>query len=91
MNERLKTLADEAAKYAATTALPLGEAGDDLFVEKFSELIIQDCVACCAVVAQAAINTCGKEVDADFRYWHGREDAAALCKSTIKKHFGVEK
>ena len=86
MNERIKELADQAANYAATMALPLGETGDNLFVQKFSELIIQDCVACCAVVAQAAIDA----RDSD-NYWNGREDAADLCKSTIRKHFGDKK
>jgi hypothetical protein len=97
MNERIKALADQAAKYAATAALPTGKSGDELFVERFSELIIHDCVACCLIVAQAAIDTRGKEVDTDFRdeagfnYWHGREDAASLCKTTIRKHFGEGK
>lgn len=78
MNKRIKELALQA--------------GDDQ--NRFAELIIADCVACCAVVAQAAIDTLGKEVDtyfrdeAGFNYWHGREAAALLCKSTIQKHFG---
>lgn len=85
MNERIKALADQAANYAATLALPLGETGDNLFVQKFAELIIQNCVACCEVVAQAA-----KEKDEQlgpFTYFEGREGAARLCKSTIRKHF----
>jgi len=43
MNERIKLLADEAAKYSAIMALPTGESGDKLFVEKFAELIVQEC------------------------------------------------
>jgi len=43
MNERIKQLADEAAKYSAIMALPTGESGDKLFVEKFAELIVQEC------------------------------------------------
>ena len=82
MNKRIKELADQAANYAATLALPLGETGDNLFVQRFSELIIQDCVACCEIVAQAAIDA----RDSD-NYWNGREGAARLCKSTIRKHF----
>jgi hypothetical protein len=84
MNERIKTLADFAAQYAATAALPTGKSGDDLFVEKFAELIIQDCMFLCALVAQAALNTRDGASDA---YSHGREDAASLCKSTIREHF----
>ena len=44
MNERIKQLADEAAKFSAIMALPTGESGDKLFVEKFAELIVQECI-----------------------------------------------
>jgi len=70
MNKRIKALALQA--------------GDDQ--NKFAALIIQDCLACCAVVAQASIDA----RDSD-NYWNGREDAASLCKSTIQKHFGEGK
>lgn len=43
MNKRIKELADEAAKFSAIMALPTGEAGDNLFVEKFAELIVREC------------------------------------------------
>jgi len=43
MNERIKELADEAAKFSAVMALPTGEPGDKLFVEKFAELIVREC------------------------------------------------
>jgi hypothetical protein len=39
MNNRIRELADEAAKYAAICALPTGKSGDELFVERFAELI----------------------------------------------------
>jgi hypothetical protein len=70
MNERIKDLA-------------LQSGGD---LNRFAALIIQDCVECCVLVAQAAIDA--RDSDA---YSHGREDAAALCKSAIKRHFEVEK
>ena len=44
MNERIRELADEAAKFSAVMALPTGEPGDKLFVEKFAELIVEECV-----------------------------------------------
>jgi len=44
MNERIRQLADEAAKYSAIMALPTGESGDKLFVEKFAELIVKDII-----------------------------------------------
>ena len=43
MNERIKKLADEAAKFSAIMALPTGESGDKLFVEKFAQLIVKEC------------------------------------------------
>jgi len=44
MNERIRELAVEAAKYSATMFLPTGENGDELFIEKFAELIVQECI-----------------------------------------------
>ena len=94
MNERIKEVAD----FVGITENNLSD-GDMSYkdLEKFAALIIKDCVECCVLVAQASIDargkidTRGKELDADFSYWHGREDAAALCRSAIRKHFGVEK
>jgi len=43
MNERIKQLADEAAKYSAVMALPTGQSGNELFVAKFAELIVREC------------------------------------------------
>ena len=43
MNKRIRLLADEAAKFSAILALPTGESGDKLFVEKFAELIVEEC------------------------------------------------
>ena len=43
MNERIRELADEAAKFSAIMTLPTGEAGDNLFVGKFAELIVREC------------------------------------------------
>ena len=43
MNERIKLLADEAAKYSAIMALPTGQSGNELFVAKFAELIVREC------------------------------------------------
>ena len=45
MNKRIKLLADKAAKFSAIMALPTGESGDKLFVEKFAELIVKECMS----------------------------------------------
>ena len=47
MNKRIIELADEAAKFSAILALPTGESGDKLFVEKFAELIVRECAEIC--------------------------------------------
>ena len=44
MNDRIKLLAEQAAKFSAILALPTGESGDKLFVEKFAELIVRECM-----------------------------------------------
>ena len=44
MNQRIRELADEAAKFSAIMALPTGEAGDNLFVEKFAQLMLEECM-----------------------------------------------
>ena len=44
MNKRIKKLADDAAKYSAIMTLPTGQSGDELFVEKFAELIVRECI-----------------------------------------------
>lgn len=43
MNPKLKHLADMAAKYAGIMALPTGRPGNELFVEKLAELVIDEC------------------------------------------------
>jgi len=75
MNERIKALALQA--------------GDDL--NKFAELIMEDCVACCEVVLQATIDARDGARDDEFDYLYGREDSARLCRVAIQKHFEVEK
>ncbi len=47
MNQQIRELADEAAKYSAVMALPTGQSGNELFVEKFAELIVRECVKVC--------------------------------------------
>ena len=76
MNKRIKELA---------LALQVGDDQNRLF----AELIIQGCLDCCEVVAQAAIDE--RHRVSLPAYLHGREDAASLCKSTIRKHFGEGK
>jgi hypothetical protein len=74
LNERIRELAEQAAKFSAIMALPTGESGDSLFVDKFAELIVRECV-----------RHFNEDYQRDFdTNW--RED---LSKS-INQHFGVE-
>ena len=73
MNKRIRLLADEAAKFSAVMTLPTGESGDDLFVEKFAELIIRECVD----IAQHHVMNISTYADAEF------------VEEQIQKHFGV--
>jgi len=64
MNERIKELANEAAKYSAVMALPTGQSGDGLFVEKFAELIVRECLN----------NMEDCDGDLDFAIWKTKKD-----------------
>ena len=47
----IKELAEQAAKYSAIMALPTGHSGNELFVEKFAELVAaherEECAKVC--------------------------------------------
>ena len=77
MNERIRELADEAAKFSAIMALPTGESGDKLFVEKFAELIVQECVDICDRMYFA-------------RYPDAEDFERSEEGDAIKQHFGIE-
>ena len=79
MNKRIRLLADGAAKFSAVMTLPTGESGDDLFVEKFAELIVRECIGCCEQVISDPVP---KSVDT----WL---NGGTQCIDEIKQHFGV--
>ena len=77
MNERIRELADEAAKFSAIMALPTGESGNELFVAKFAELIVREC--CLALWTEECHTS-------DLAFDEVKRNA-----TRIKEHFGVEK
>lgn len=83
MNERIKELAEQAAKFSAIMALPSGESGDKLFVEKFAELIVRECISKCEFVADMATITNKGEMARKTKA------TADSCAKMIKEHFGV--
>ena len=81
MNERIRELADEAAKFSAVMALPTGEPGDKLFVEKFAELIVREC---------AELSANSQYANTKNEYYEGFNEALIYVGNKIKQHFGVE-
>jgi hypothetical protein len=88
MNERIKQLADEAAKYSAVMALPTGQSGNELFVAKLAELIIRECLN---IVKSNTYGPCG-----EYDYGYSDKNAAADKRAEdiyedIAYRFGIEK
>jgi hypothetical protein len=78
LNERIRELRKQAQKYVLDIPASLSPAEfDDLFEEKFSELIVRECAELC-------------EGEAIFAGMNGRKDASASnCATIIRQHFGV--
>ena len=81
MNKRIEELKKEAAKQSAVMFMNLvftdkQKTGDELFLEKFAELIAKECVDICS--------------ELHWNYRIGDESGPKECAERIKKHFGVE-
>jgi hypothetical protein len=70
MNERIQQLADEAAKFSAIMALPTGESGDNLFVEKLAELIVRDCALTAGLMEHEGRKNIGAQLLDNFEIEH---------------------
>jgi hypothetical protein len=93
MNERIRKLADEAG--IDTTDFencPIELYGAEQQLNKFAELIVQECIAQCEQVATAAdAKSKSKFVTDDGRMLHeGMWGGAKNCSGQIREHFGVE-
>ena len=79
MNERIKQLAEQAGlrftQLMSNPMVPIVD-GKETDLEKFAELIVQECIAICQDI--------DGEDNIDAR--SGRQD----CAVEIKEHFGVE-
>jgi hypothetical protein len=89
MNERIRELAEQATKKYDRLGNEIPFAQPDL--EKFAELIVQECIAQCEQVATAAdAKSKSKFVTDDGRMLHeGMWGGAKNCSGQIKQHFGV--
>jgi hypothetical protein len=80
MNERIKQLWEEAAK---TTQSDSWEE-QTKFMERFAELIVQECLAHGKLTQSQAV------VNGSEEYNAGREMGIEVFMNQIKRHFGVE-
>ena len=89
MNERISELGDQAWDYALDHETVNGEAAfgsfinknfSDLLLEKFAELIVQECIGCCEQVISDPVP---ESVDT----WL---NGGSQCINEIKQHFGFK-
>ena len=82
MNERIKELAEQAdIKFRISSIDPQFWSDKEESLEKFAELIVQECIGCCEQVISDPVP---ESVDT---WLNGGEQ----CIQEIKQHFGVEK
>jgi hypothetical protein len=93
MNERIKLLAKQAGTYfgGGTTDhfgdyLPPYVSITDLDLEKFAELIVQEC----ADIINHRADTCSDWLDS-VKANEAVREGQRECAKTIKEHFGVDK
>ena len=75
MNERIRELAEHCDFYVGNEHYDKShEEQQRLFMEKFAELIIQECVQVC------------NDLDAEYQ---GEDVLATWCAAAIKRHFNI--
>ena len=75
MNERIRELAKEAEAYADYYAIIADELEKNIFIRRFAELIVRECVTICNSV---------QEQYGQYTF------TATTVKNRIQEHFGVE-
>ena len=92
MNERIRQLAEQAKDHADYYAMLSDGMEQEIFTEKFAELIVRECVAQCEqVAADADVMADSKYVTDMGRQLHeGMWGGAKNCTAQIREHFGVE-
>ena len=80
MNERIKELAEQAKDHADYYSMLSDSAEQEIFTEKFAELIVRECLGCCEQVISDPVP---ESVDT----WL---NGGTQCMAEIKQHFGVE-
>ena len=77
MNAQIKLLSEQAIEYADYYAMLSGGKEQEIFTEKFAELIVKECANHCDLLLDHKISS---------EWSRGTHD----CSRAIKKHFGVE-
>ena len=90
MNERIRQLADEAAKYSAIMALPTGQSGNELFVAKLAELIVRECLAIIQIEVSMKYKDGWEQHGVSDDWAAGHYNASLESRVLLKRHFGVE-
>jgi hypothetical protein len=79
MNGRIKKLAEQAG-YKPLPGFDFANSLEEVFIKKFAELIVRECIGCCEQVISDPVP---KSVDT----WL---NGGSQCIDEIKQHFGVE-
>ena len=79
----IRELADEAAKYSAIMALPTGQSGNELFIEKFAELVAAHEREECADFAERRV-LATENNDQKIGYYHACRTIAAGIRARSK-------
>jgi hypothetical protein len=87
MNERIKELAEQARMYALTLENRVDDC-NDVFEQKFAELIVRECFYCVEIMEKIA-HASNADIPPDYdrqTYLKTLEAVTGLMKA----HFGVE-
>lgn len=79
----IRELADEAAKYSSIMALPTGQSGNELFIEKFAELVAEHEREACADFAERRV-LATENNDQKIGYYHACRTIAAGIRARSK-------
>ena len=85
MNERLQLLAEQAKDYADYYSMLSDSAEQEIFTEKFAELIVQECIDKIETHRIPVGNSAAGEMACEMTY-----SALMEIRDEIKEHFGVE-
>lgn len=86
MNERIRELADSAAKYSAVMAMKSDESANELFVEHLVRSVVQECVR---RIEGCSIDPTQYEFDRDRAFIEGYNKGVSKSASQVLLHFGI--